>query len=208
MKKHFSIVIVLLLVVSLYAQNSRRVLEVKRPRMNGEDVKNIQTKLVNLGFTEVGEIDGYYGPKSEAAIKELKDFIGVSVDGYVNDCVYDFFDSSDSLLIGEAIKVYNQQKNKEGFVVHEESYDFYSSEVKIFKVNKSLYLLVEIENTAEAADGGSFDPFAETVDVVFKTNITAYLMNGKDFYVLQEGKLEKSDYTFYEDLINDYKKKH
>ena len=110
MKKQISILILFFLLFSVYAQ--KRTLEVTKPRMHGDDVKIVQTKLVELGFTEIGEIDGYYGPKSEGAVKELKSLIGFPVNGYVNESLYAFLETKNSDLIHEVIKVYNQNKNK------------------------------------------------------------------------------------------------
>ncbi|MBP5442335.1 MAG: hypothetical protein J6Y60_03760, partial [Treponema sp.] len=48
----------------LFAQSKskNRVLSVTSPRMHGDDVVYIQEKLIEMGFTEIGDIDGYYGP--------------------------------------------------------------------------------------------------------------------------------------------------
>lgn len=204
MKKKISILVLFLLVFSVYAQ--RRTLEVTKPRMNGDDVKKVQKELVELGFTEVGEIDGYYGPKSEGAVKELKSLIGFPVNGYVNEYLYDFLESKDSDLIFDAIKVYNQNKNKSEQIVYEEGYDFYSRDVKIFELSDSSYFFVETESTAYNPDGGGLDPWDTTAEYEYRTNYTSYITIGKDLFKLKEGKLEKAEEAdFYINLINDYK---
>jgi hypothetical protein len=48
-----------------------RVLEVTTPRMQGEDVRILQQQLVDRGFSEVGEVDGYYGPLTHKAIERF-----------------------------------------------------------------------------------------------------------------------------------------
>ena len=204
MKKIISVLVLFVLVFSVHAQ--KRTLEVTKPRMHGDDVKKVQTALVELGFTEVGEIDGYYGPKSESAVKELKSLIGFSVDGYVYEYIYDFLESKDSGLIFNAIKVYNQDKNKSNHIVHEEGYDFYNLTVKIFELNDSAYFFTEEETTAYNPDGGELDPWDVDAKYDYKTDYTSYIVIEKDLFRLKEGKLEKAENAdFYINLINDYK---
>jgi len=66
-----------------------RTIELKTPRMNGQDVINLQKRLLSLGYDAVGEADGYYGPASEGVIKYIQLFSGrgynqLDVDGKVN----------------------------------------------------------------------------------------------------------------------------
>lgn len=46
-----------------------------------KDLKTLQRKLLNLGYAEVGAIDGYYGPKTEQAIKNFQKDKKLKVDG-------------------------------------------------------------------------------------------------------------------------------
>lgn len=46
----------------------------------GEAVKRLQSALNRLGF-DAGEVDGDYGPKTEAAVKRLQKAAGIEVDG-------------------------------------------------------------------------------------------------------------------------------
>lgn len=48
--------------------------------LSGDDVKVLQEKLAKLGY-EVGEIDGIFGPKTEAALKKFQTDMGLVVDG-------------------------------------------------------------------------------------------------------------------------------
>jgi hypothetical protein len=54
------------------------------PRMSGEAVVSLQRRLIELGYElpEYG-IDGWYGPETEAAVKEFQLRNGLKVDGYV-----------------------------------------------------------------------------------------------------------------------------
>ena len=61
-----------------------RLLELISPNMRGDDVKWAQSHLVRLGFLpDETEIDGIYGPKTEAAVKAAQKHYGIAVDGIV-----------------------------------------------------------------------------------------------------------------------------
>lgn len=237
MKKHISFLILMIAAFSVFAAG-RRTLEVKKPRMNGEDVKAVQNALLDLGFSEVGEADGYYGPMSEGAVKELKKLIGVSVNGYVDDYVYDFIEAKDknTLLIKDAIKIYNANKNEENCVSeeeiedpqsrpfsptlyvyksgkktaycrYEESYDFYGRDLKIVKVSNNIFFFTDSETTAFNPDGGGLNSWDPNLKVEWKTSCSAYIMNNGVLYEITEGKLVKADNDFYVELINFCKNK-
>lgn len=91
----------------LFSQ-SKRTLKVTSPRMNGSDVIYIQNKLIEMGFSEIGEIDGYYGPKTEEAIKEFQELVGIKSSGIVSQKEYDFFESKTSDLIMSGILNYKK----------------------------------------------------------------------------------------------------
>jgi len=50
------------------------------PLMRGDDVAALQSRLTEMGF-DCGRVDGIYGPRSEAAVKEFQQSVGISVDG-------------------------------------------------------------------------------------------------------------------------------
>ena len=67
------------------ATNFTRVIELKSPRMNGEDIVALQKQLLSLGYDSVGEADGYYGTATEKVVKYIQFFPGGKVgDGKVN----------------------------------------------------------------------------------------------------------------------------
>ena len=53
-----------------------------KPYMSGADVLAVQTALMQKGFSP-GEIDGVYGPKTEAAVRAFQSVSGLVVDGIV-----------------------------------------------------------------------------------------------------------------------------
>lgn len=61
-----------------------RLLKLIHPNMRGDDAAWAQSHLVRLGFlSDETEIDGIYGPKTEAAVKAAQKHYGIAVDGIV-----------------------------------------------------------------------------------------------------------------------------
>lgn len=61
-----------------------RLLTLISPNMRGDDVKWVQVHLVRLGFLpDKTEIDGIYGPKTEAAVRAAQEHYGIAIDGIV-----------------------------------------------------------------------------------------------------------------------------
>ena len=56
---------------AVYSQDFSRTIELKNPRMNGQDVLCLQNRLLALGFSGIGDADGWYGPLSEGAYSVL-----------------------------------------------------------------------------------------------------------------------------------------
>ena len=60
-----------------------RALRLREPRMEGDDVRVAQERLVELGFEQVGTPDGIYGPATEAAVRAFQQRRGLDVDGII-----------------------------------------------------------------------------------------------------------------------------
>ena len=43
----------------------------------------VQARLLDLGYSEVGEIDGIFGPKANTAVQDFQQVNGLQVDGIV-----------------------------------------------------------------------------------------------------------------------------
>jgi N-acetylmuramoyl-L-alanine amidase len=48
--------------------------------MRGDDVSNLQDRLIQMGFN-CGKVDGIYGANTEAAVKEFQKSVGITADG-------------------------------------------------------------------------------------------------------------------------------
>ncbi len=57
-----------------------RLLKYTRPMLRGDDVKELQTRLTAAGFA-CGKIDGVFGQKTQAAVKEYQKAKKLTVDG-------------------------------------------------------------------------------------------------------------------------------
>ncbi len=58
-----------------------RVLSLQSPTlMRGDDITALQNRLSQMGF-DCGKVDGFYGVKTESALKEFQQSVGTKVDG-------------------------------------------------------------------------------------------------------------------------------
>ena len=65
-----------------------RTLYLRLPNFHGADVRQLQTCLNILGFS-AGAADGYYGPYTEAAVKQFQESIGALQDGMMFPDTFD-----------------------------------------------------------------------------------------------------------------------
>ncbi|NLT58120.1 MAG: spore cortex-lytic enzyme [Clostridiales bacterium] len=64
----------------LVSQSDRALPVLSRYGSRGEEVRQIQTKLRDLGY-DVGTVDGIYGSKTQAAVRKFQADRGLTVDG-------------------------------------------------------------------------------------------------------------------------------
>jgi peptidoglycan hydrolase-like protein with peptidoglycan-binding domain len=87
--------------------------ELKTPRMNSQEILNLQNHLVTLGFSGVGSADGYYGPMTESVIKNIQAFSGFRTDGKVNQKLWDFlFNNSNTEFFQNLSTILGYDSNK------------------------------------------------------------------------------------------------
>ena len=84
----------------VFSQDFSRILEVRPNRMNGQDVAGLQRRLLNLGFNEIGDADGYYGPMTEQAVKIIQKFSAFEENGRVDRQLWNFVFSNNESIIG------------------------------------------------------------------------------------------------------------
>lgn len=61
----------------------RRTLALQEPRLDGDDVRLVQQRLADLGYRQVGVIDGIFGPATDAAVRAFQQQQRLEVDGIV-----------------------------------------------------------------------------------------------------------------------------
>ncbi|TCW60825.1 peptidoglycan-binding domain-containing protein [Treponema sp. J25] len=137
------------LVGSLTAQEFKRDLFLAKTRMNGEDVKQLQNKLLTLGFKEVDSADGWFGPNTDKAVRAYQEFVGCVPDGRVTKKVWAILFSKDPRAkdiegaIGAARRI-----TLEGLAREERSLEDVSTEggtlVRYTRNSRPVYTEVEI----------------------------------------------------------------
>ena len=185
MKKAYLVLLFSVFSFCIFAEKAtqERILTVTSPRIYGDDVKFIQTKLIEMGFAEIGEIDGYYGPKTEKAVKDFQSIAGFNSNGIISKKEYDFFKDENSKLIIKAIhtwknyvppkdiyssKRYKMKKSPDGRLIQNKKdgkttsctllivRDFFSAEYVLFKNSETEYFLItkEIQEVSSTAASG------------------------------------------------------
>lgn len=66
----------------------QRSLSLTTPHMRGEDVLAVQTRLLELNYTEVGTPDGDFGQKTDAAVRRFQSVNGLVEDGIVGQITW------------------------------------------------------------------------------------------------------------------------
>lgn len=78
-----------------HAQGAQRVLKRTVPPMRGEDVKKLQHRLRELGFSVTSE-DGVFGPELDQAVREFQAAAGLETDGVVGPGTYAAIDKAET----------------------------------------------------------------------------------------------------------------
>ena len=85
------------------------IYKLQNPRINNEEVEYIQKSLSKINLLPEKEIDGWYGPITEKAIKKLQKIIGVKETGEVNSELYKFLINEN---LSEIIKIDKIEKHE------------------------------------------------------------------------------------------------
>lgn len=59
-----------------------RTLRIEARVMRGDDVAALQSRLITMGF-DIGRLDGFFGPRTEAGVREFQRSVGLTPDGVV-----------------------------------------------------------------------------------------------------------------------------
>ena len=65
-----------------------RTLKLATPNMQGEDVRLLQERLLELGYTDLGVADGFFGKLTDKAVRQFQQENGLTVDGIVGPATW------------------------------------------------------------------------------------------------------------------------
>ena len=85
------------------------IYKLQNPRINNIEVEYIQESLSKINLLPEKEIDGWYGPVTEKAVKELQKIIGIKETGEVNSILYKFLINEN---LSEIIKIDKIEKHE------------------------------------------------------------------------------------------------
>ena len=84
---------------TLIAPVLARTLSLKSPPLAGDDVKQLQQRLIALGYTELGAPDGSFGKLTDTAVRHFQEQNGLAADGVVGPKTWS------ALFSGQAVGV-------------------------------------------------------------------------------------------------------
>jgi peptidoglycan hydrolase-like protein with peptidoglycan-binding domain len=71
-----------------------RTLSFQSPPLEGDDVRAAQQRLLDLGYTQVGEVDGIFGTNTQQAVRAFQTAQGLDVDGVIGPATWNALFSS------------------------------------------------------------------------------------------------------------------
>lgn len=227
MKKLVAVQIFMFSILCLIsAQSYSRKLSLQSKRMNGADVKELQANLLKLGYSEVGEVDGWFGPNTEKSLKSYQQLHGFEVngvfDGKIFDCMYN--SGATNAQFDSALKTVKAiSKNKDKMSKREKDYDhsteggylaafsdgkkYVFSEAGIYgESGQSHYYLYNTPEGEVFVEESSFYAGHMGVGGVASVEYGVWFIKSNVIYEVKEGKIQQ-DYTFdYSDLLLDLRR--
>lgn len=181
MKKLYKLFTLLVLfTATLSAQNFTREIKVAKPRMNGTDVLQLQRTLLTLGFEEVGEADGYFGPMSAKALKKYQGIAGFEQTGVYSKGNSDFLYGNSFLNLQ-----FNLAIQKFNLVTSCRSYES--------------YMVVLDEDTYKSSEGAAMDIYKDGDKTVYAfTSICGELGRFGAYFI----PLGSGDYLYIEESVH------
>jgi peptidoglycan hydrolase-like protein with peptidoglycan-binding domain len=90
-------------------QMGDRTLYLRLPYFHGADVSHLQMALNVLGFS-CGEVDGYYGPHTEAAVREFQANSGLYPDGMAFQDTFDAIERLHHVWLGQDAPTFSEAR--------------------------------------------------------------------------------------------------
>lgn len=86
---------------------ANRLLALQEPRLEGEDVRAVQQRLLDLDYSQIGTVDGVFGPQTDAAVRAFQQTNRLQVDGVVGPQTHARLVSSEATLAVVPIVVHS-----------------------------------------------------------------------------------------------------
>lgn len=167
-KKNFFIICVFFFTILLSADEF--IYKLQTPRINNKEVENIQKSLVKINLLPEKEIDGWYGPVTEKAVKELQKIIGLKETGEVNSELYKFLINEN---FSEIVKIDKIEKHETFEKVLDGSgyiFEVYSDNSEIKKITKKYWV-------AYAPDYEREEQYSDTIYYLYNQYVQKWLQN-------------------------------
>ena len=121
-----------------FAQEFEEI-KLSNPRMNGNNVIEIQTILCNLGLLSKTEIDGWYGPITESAVCKFQNILNIKETGIIDSKLYNIIkykNLNTVLSLQQKINKINLSKSIKKDVIYIKEYNPYSEEYEEIPQNR------------------------------------------------------------------------
>ncbi|MEM8533725.1 MAG: peptidoglycan-binding protein [Chloroflexota bacterium] len=189
-----------------------RSLALQEPRLEGDDVQSAQQQLESLGY-DVGEIDGIYGPQTEAATRAFQARNDLTVDGIVGSQTWGQLFSDAAIAAGDS-DVVPIVDARTGWLLGGSSGDTWldgSSTAALLEGNEEyrLYTLTEQQGIAVGSKPEAFDiipcPATFAVDFTLVPRESSILALGGDWDALPRVPVEEgTDSEVYEQAVAEW----
>lgn len=109
MRKILLLVLFVASINSTFSQTYKGSLKLSSPRTNGPEVLAVQQRLLDLGFSKVGDADGWFGPLTKDEVSNFQRFYGFNETGIVDSVLWNslFNESKKQTEIESAIREAN-----------------------------------------------------------------------------------------------------
>lgn len=79
----------------------QRTLYLESPLMTGDDVLQLQLRLIDLGYLDAGTADGIFGPMTDEAVRLFQEVYGLEVDGFVGPLTWERLFSQEAIGVND-----------------------------------------------------------------------------------------------------------
>ena len=193
-KKYIFILYFFIYIFPVFPQDFSRIIELQNPCMNGTDIIGLQKQLLTLGFSELGEADGYYGSLTEGIIKKIKTFSGFEINGTVSKNIWDYIFAvkNNEFLrkISTVIKYNSNELQDSGNIYNNDGLDFFISAYVYYSLDDKNIKIVKYDRR----------------DYYTEISCTYYLINDNEYFVQQyfsdENSFKENDLNIMITIVN------